>query len=166
MEGASVVDLRNLSLKGEVLEIGRDDNYIVYNFLKEQEEEISVDIVENEQEFKEESKEKYDNVVLFFFLSSLTSKKERIGLIKEIKDYIKPYGGLYIIDIEKKSLKPYKNKIKILFSEENYKELVIVETNPLLISDLNSVEELIKEDFHIKKSKSLEGVYILEGERK
>lgn len=166
MEGNSVIDLRELQLSGDVLEIGRDENYIVYNFLKEQGEDISVDIVENEKKFKEESKEKYDNIVLFFFLSTLNSKKEKLELIKEIKEYIKTSGGLYIFDIEKKSLKPYKNKIKILFSEENYKELFIVETNPLLISNLNGVEELIKEDFYIKKSKSLEGVFYLQGERK
>ncbi|WP_426349602.1 hypothetical protein ACPWSR_18000 [Alloiococcus sp. CFN-8] len=166
MDGTSVIDLRELIFKGEILEIGRDDNYIIYNFLKEQGEEVSVDIVENEEDFKEECKGKYDNIVLFFFLSSLNSKKERLGLIKEIKDYIKPSGELYIFDIEKKSLKPYKNKIKILFSEENYKELLIMETNPFLISDLNSVKELIKEDFHIKEAKSLEGVFILQGERK
>ena len=166
MEGSSVIDLRELQLKGEVLEIGRDENYIIYNFLKARGEEISVDIVENEKKFKEESKEKYDNIVLFFFLSTLNSKKERLELIKEIKDYIKFSGGLYIFDIDKKSLKPYKNKIKILFSEENYKELLIVETNPLLVSNLNAVEELIKEDFHIKKSKGLEGVFFLQGERK
>ena len=166
MEAISVIDLRELELMGEVLEIGRDDNYIVYKFLKEQGEEISVDIVENEEKFKEESKAKYDNIVLFFFLSSLNSKKEKLALIKEIKDYIKPAGKLFIFDIEKKSLKPYKNKIKILFSEENYKELLILETNPLLVSNLNSVQELIKEDFYIKKSKSLEGVFLLQRERK
>ena len=146
----SVIDLREVELSGEVLEIGRDENYIVYNFLKSDQKEISVDLVENEKEFKENNKGIYDNIVLFFFLSTLNSKKERLELIKEIKEYMKPGGRLYIFDIDKKPIKPYKNKIKILFSEENYKELFILETNPLLISNLKAIEELIKEDFYIK----------------
>ena len=166
MEGLSVIDLRELQLKGEVLEIGREENYIIYNFLKKQGEEVSVDFVEDERLFRDKARERYDNIILFFFLSTLYSKKDRIELIKEMKEYLKASGKLYIFDIDKKYLRLYKNKIKVLFSDESYKELLIIETNPLLVSNLNAIEELIKEDFHITKTKKLEGVFFLQGERK
>ena len=57
-----IIDLRNISLKGNVLDVSNNNYDIVYSLFKETFQEVSVDYVEEKSELVEE--EFYHNVFL------------------------------------------------------------------------------------------------------
>ncbi len=166
MEEEALIDLRSFSLKGDVLDIGRDNNGIIYNYIKNSKDDIIVDLVELPEEIEALKTKTHDNGILFFFLSTLRSNREKKEFLKELASYIKEDGELLLWDIEKRVLKPYKKKIKILLKKEVSREITIIEADPLLASSLRNTEELIREDFELLESKSHNGIYHIRAKRK
>ena len=159
MEEEALIDLRSFSLKGDVLDIGRDNNGIIYNYIKNSKDDIIVDLVELPEEIEALKTKTHDNGILFFFLSTLRSNREKKEFLKELASYIKEDGELLLWEIEKRVF-------QILLKKEVSREITIKEADPLLASSLRNTEELIREDFELLESKSHNGIYHIRAKRK
>lgn len=116
----SIVNMRDVSFKGSTLDVGNDNYGIIYNILKNEDDEICVDYyVEGEHDNIDNT---YDNGVLFFSLSSFSSKNEREEIIRDVWKKLKLGGSLYIWDREKNSKEIIDEKITVLMPKGKEKE--------------------------------------------
>ena len=105
-----VLDIQNEIIEGNVLDIGVENYGIVYNIIKQQNKDISIDYINGKEEKVNIEKGSYNSCVLFFSLSSLWLNNNKINLIKDIYNYLNDNGNLYIWDIDKGYKKVFQKK--------------------------------------------------------
>lgn len=123
-----VIDLKNLNIRGEVLDLGFQGKGIIYRALKKPKtidaHDETAAAVENAGDYNwvcgypdrlPFTDNSFDSIVSFFSLSIIRSNHLRRKTVKEISRVLRKNGKLYIWDnsVEKLSL-GYKKEIKVL----------------------------------------------------
>ena len=67
-----VINMKDVKFGGNTLDVGNDNYGVIYNILKGEEDEISVDYYS--EDLSNQYKNFYDNGVTFFSLSQLATK--------------------------------------------------------------------------------------------
>ena len=124
-----VINMKDVKFGGNTLDVGNDNYGVIYNILKGEEDEISVDYYS--EDLSNQYKNFYDNGVTFFSLSQLATKGERDMVLKEIWQNLKVGGNLYIWDREKRVKEIIKDNINVLMPDGTTKEFKFSNINPL-----------------------------------
>ena len=124
-----VINMKDVKFGGNTLDVGNDNYGVIYNILKGEEDEISVDYYS--EDLSNQYKNFYDNGVTFFSLSQLATKGERDMVLKEIWQNLKVGGNLYIWDREKRVKEIIKDNINVLMPDGTTKEFKFSNINTL-----------------------------------
>lgn len=151
MEKNLTIDMRNVRFKGNTLDVGNDNYGIIYNILKNIEDEISVDYYI--EDLENEYTNKYDNGVLFFSLSQLSNKAERDKVLKTIWKNLRFGGSLYIWDREKKQKEIVNDKIKVLMDKGKEKEFIFSNMSPFTEFTIYSTQKILEKYFEIQETR-------------
>lgn len=160
------INLENKPFKGNVLDIGFQNFGIVYNIYKEFNDNASIEYVNGKDEKENIKKGVYDSCILLFSFSSIWLRSSKFKLIKEINDYLKENGALYIWDIDKGFTKVFNSIIKILIPGRKLKEIYIKDLNVIKDSSKENTLSILDPFFDIVDFKASNDIYYIKAVKK
>lgn len=160
------LELSQEMFNGNVLDIGVNNNGIIYNVYKHFNKDIEVEYINGKEEEENIEKGYYDSCVLFFTLSSVLFKINKRSLLKNINEYLKEGGCVYIWDIDKGYNRIFMDRIKILLPEEKVKEINIKDINMFKDNSKETILKLLGEYFNVTDLKEKEGLYYIKAQKK
>lgn len=160
------LELQQELFKGNVLDIGVNNNGVIYNVHKYFNKDLEVEYINGKEEEKNIEKEYYDSCVLLFTLSNLYFKLNKRNLFKDIYDYLKKDGYIYIWDINKGYNKIFTSKVKILLPEQKVKEINVRDLNIFEDNSKETILKLLGEYFTVTELKEKKGLYYIKAQKK
>lgn len=160
-----MINLEDKYFNGNVLDIGLENNGIVYNLYKHNNKDFNVEYVEGKNETDNIQKNFYDSCIMFLSFSSVLFKLNKKNLIKEIHNYLKDNGVLHIWDINKGYGKTFEGTINVILPDEKVKKIDVKELNVFKDSSYKSVLHLLEENFNIILCKCKNDIYYIEAQK-
>jgi hypothetical protein len=160
------IDMQNEVLTGDILDVGLDNYGIIYNLYKLQNKNANLEYIQGREEKRFIDKESYDSCILLFSLSSIWLKLSKKNLFKDISQFLRADGLLYIWDIDKSYSKLFKGAIKIMLTENNVKEINITDLNVLKDASKESTVKLLEQHFEIIDLKAYDNVYYIKAKKR
>jgi len=159
------IDMRNLQIKGDVIDIGVKNYGIIYKMCKESFDEVALDYIIGEEKNLIE-KENYDTAILFFTLNSLPNSMKRKKLIKEAYNYIRDEGEILLWDAKKPFGKPVNLEVDVLFDNCEFETVNIRNVNPVVKMEFEKVKKIISSYFEIIEEKEGKSIFFIRARRK
>ena len=158
-----ILNLSDIKFNGDILDVG--ENYgIIYSISKDAIDEIAVTVA-NGEELATCEEEKFDTCTMFFSLSNMWRDSARYRLIKDVSQYIKKGGELYIWDINKEVGSIFNNKVMTMLPSKEIKEFQFKNLNPISKSNAEETIEMLNEEYTIVENKSWEDIYFIKAHR-
>lgn len=149
-----VIDMKDFSISGDILDISIKGNTIISEFIKNSEEEIEKDFMVLSYKDNLRGESTYDNALAFFSLSSINGKRKLDKTLEEVKRLLKKDGKIIIWDAHIKGIKNIgKMNIKVVF--KNDEEIMLpfkVKINPFRVNFIDIVKLLENNKFKIVSS--------------
>lgn len=145
-----MLDMSNINFKGNTLDVGIDNYGIIYNILKQTEDEISVDYYV--EDFNDEYRNQYDNGVLFFSLSQI-NKKNMDDVLKNIWNNIRFGGNLYLWDREKNKKETVNDKINVIMPNGEEKEIKFIDNSISSEFNIENTKKTLEKYFEIQETR-------------
>jgi hypothetical protein len=159
------IDMRNLQIKGDIIDIGVKNYGIIYKMCKESFDEVALEYVMGEEKNFIE-REFYDTAILFFTLNSLSNSLKRRKLIKEAYKYVREDGEILLWDANKFIGKAVDLEVDVLFNNCEFETVNIRNTNPLVKLDLSNVKKIISPYFDLVEEKEGKNIFFIRARRK
>lgn len=160
------INMENEIFRGNLLDVGLDNNGIVYNIYKEFNHEINIEYVSGEEEGRNIKQNYYDLCILLFSFSTILSKMKKRNIVEKIHKCLNSRGMLYMWDIDKKVGKVFNGDIKILVPGKKLKLIKIRNFNPIQDNSKESTIKLIKRYFEVEEYNFTEDIYYIKARNK
>lgn len=160
-----VISLENLKITGDILDVGGDDFGVIYNVFKEVESELSLDYADTD-DGKRLREKSFDAATLFFAMGDLGKKRNKEELIKEIVQYLKVNGEVYIWDIVKNKGEFINNTVKVILPNSKVKDFKIKKINPFLTCSMEEVEKSLEKYCKVVETKQWEELFFIKAIKK
>lgn len=166
-----VVDLKELKIKGSILDISLPGNIVVPEIIdgvnRLQEEVIEKDYITWENNEIACDMCVYDNAFAFFSLNKIGSKKSVDKIIKEVKRVLREEGKIKIWDVNVPILRMIENyKIKVHLSDEKTVKMRFkTYFNPFRLKFIDIIKLLENNGFKIISSNISGDMYYIEAEK-
>lgn len=147
--------------EGNLLDIGFNNNGILYNGYKYFNNEFDVEYINGSEEKDLVEKGFYDNCTLMFVLSNIYFKRYKEKLFKEVKQYIKKDGYLYIWDIDKDFKKCFSNKVIMKLPNNVQRDFYVRNFNILKDNSQEATVKILEKYYDILDIKNEFGVYLI-----
>ncbi len=168
MKKSAVINLKDLNIKGNVIDVAAKGNIIVSEIASKalMEANNMVDkefIAWNRKSIPCEEKY-YDYAIAFFSLSTIVNKFKLVKILKELKRVLKKDGKIIIWDAYGLGIKPSVTyELKVLISEGDIRKVKYkIAFNPFRV-EFNVVMKALKRNgFIILNSRIMDNVYHIE----
>lgn len=147
--------------EGELLDIGFDNNGILYNGYKHFNEEVDVEYINGKEEKDLIENNFYDNCTLMFVLSNINFKKSKEKLFEEVKKYSKRDGYIYIWDIDKGFKEWFNNRIIVKLPNNVQRDFCVRNFNILNDNSQESTVKILEKYYDILDIKNEFGIYFI-----
>lgn len=151
---------------GNVLDIGFDNNGIIYDLCKNIDDNMTIDYINGTQDKNRIEKNYFDSCVVFFSLMEFKTKRSKLKFFKEIAEYIKKDGILYLWDVDKPRYKSLYFKIKVFVPNKKYKEVSVKAVNPIIDASCENTRKLLQSYFNIIDLKCSDNIYYIKAQKK
>lgn len=155
-----VINMNDIEIKGDILDVSRKNSGIIYKLSKDIQEEISVDYV-NEETKNILKPKTYDACTFFFNLSSLLTNRKKECLIKDVINYLKDNGEIYIWDINKESNGFLDYNIEVALPDGELKKVVFNKYNPFISCKFEEVKKILQKYSIIEETKLWEDIFYI-----
>jgi ubiquinone/menaquinone biosynthesis C-methylase UbiE len=156
------ISLEKEIFKGNILDIGFSNHGIIYNIYKQYiDDDTSIEYLEGKEEKLRIEKEQYDVCALFLTLSDMNSTFTRKKLIKDIYNFLKSDGLLYIWDIDKGFAKIFSSIIKIVLPDKSTKQISLRDFNIFKNSSKENTIKILQDYFEILTLKNSDNIYYM-----
>lgn len=149
-----VINMRDFSVSGDILDISIKGNTIISELIKGSTEEVEKDFAVLNYKDKAEEDSVYHNALAFFSLSSINGKKKLDKTFEEIKRLLKKDGKLMIWDVHLNGIgKIGKTNIKVLLNDNE--EVILpfkLKINPFRANFVDIVKLLENNKFKVTSS--------------
>ena len=160
-----VINMNNVYIKGDILDVAKENTGIIYNISKETEEELSIDYIDADNKNILRRRE-YDACTFFFNINSIWGIKKRESLFKEVCAYLKETGEIYIWDINKERGNFIDNKVEVVLPRNKVKSIVLKNYNPLITCSFEEVKKILEKYYEIVETKMWEDIFFIKGIKK
>lgn len=164
MNKTLVVNMSYFNLNGDILDISCDEYGIIYNLSKDVIDEISLDYVD-ENNKKLLYDRKYDACTFFFNISKIFSNRKRRKMIKEVSQYIKKEGHIYLWDVNKDIRENVNSKIEIILPNGNVKTGILKNNNPFIKCGYDEIIDIVKQYYIIEETRVWENMFFIKGRK-
>lgn len=168
MKRSAVINLKNLNIKGNIIDIAAKGNTIVSEIattiLMEDEKTSEKDFIAwNKSSIPSEEKI-YDYAIAFFSLNTIGNKFKLVKIIKELKRVLKKDGRILIWDAYGLGIRPFVNyELKVLISEGDIRRMNCrINCNPLRAGFNGIIKALKRNGFAIQNSSIMGNIYHIE----
>lgn len=166
MEKNVTLQLEDELFNGNLLDIGMSNTGIIYNLYKEFNVNPTIEYIDGKHEEDRIEEKYYDNCVLLFTLSQIYFESSRKELIKNINNYLKEKGKIYIWDVNKGYNKLVNLNIKIISSKTKEKKITFKDSKIFLSSNKKAILKILSEYFNIIEEMEDEDIYYIKAEKK
>lgn len=153
------ISLEKEIFRGNILDVGMDNNGIIYNVYKYYDEDLDVDYLEGKEDNEILKSEYYDACVLFFSLHNIFNLNKKKKLIKNINQCLRENGYMYIWDVDKKPLKSLKTNVKVSLPDKSLKNLKINCSNPFTNNSKEKIMNILKDSFEVLDTKHSDDIF-------
>ncbi|EET86846.1 conserved hypothetical protein [Clostridium carboxidivorans P7] len=160
------LNMENQIFKGNVLDIGFENNGIIYNVCKEGSEDININYITGKEEETNVKNNFYDICILFFSFSSIWFKMNKKSFIKNIYNYLNKDGILYIWDIDKGYKKTFSGTINVTIPGNKIKQIKIKDLNIFKDNSKDNTVSILENYFDITEGNALNGIYYIKAKKK
>jgi hypothetical protein len=160
-----VIDMQDVYIKGDILDVAKENTGIIYSISKETEEELSIDYINANNKNILRRKE-YDACTFFFNINSIWGIKRRENLVKEVYTYLKEKGEIYIWDIKKERGDFIDNKVEVMLPRDKVKNIVLKNYNPLITCSFEEIKKILEKYYEIEETKMWEDIFFIRGIKK
>lgn len=161
-----IINLQREVLTGNVLDIGNENNGVIYSIYKHYNDEATLDYISGREEKKEIEKNSYDTSILLFSLRNIWFKNNKKRFIKEVHEFLKKDGIIHIWDIDKPYNKALRCSIKVLLPENKMKIINVKELNLFKDNSKESILKLLKDYFEVIDFKCSDNIYYIKAKKK
>jgi len=160
-----VINMQEVYIKGDILDVAKENTGIIYNISKRTEEELSIDYIDaNNKNILRRSK--YDACTFFFNINSIWGIKRRESLFKEVYSYLKENGEIYIWDIKKERGDFIDNNVEVMLPRNKLKTIELKNYNPLITCDFEEIKKILEKYYEIEETKMWEDIFFIRGVKK
>lgn len=160
------LDMRDVKFKGDVLDVAMGNYGVIYNIIKDNQDEISIDYISEENKGDELNNKKYETAVIFFSLSKIWNAAERKRLLFEIWQKLDEAGELYIWDYEKKQKEVINEKVEVKLPNNIMKSFNFNNRNPFSEFSLETSKKILEKYYEIEETRVCNGIIYLKAKRK
>lgn len=151
---------------GNVLDIGFENNGIVYDLCKNTDDNMTIDYINGMSEKNRIEKNYFDSCVMFFSLMEFKTKKSKLKFFKEISEYIKKDGILYLWDVDKPRFKTFLIKLRVFVPSKKCKKITVNAFNPVIDASCENTRRLLQNYFDIIDLKCSDNIYYIKAQKK
>ncbi|MGH4118717.1 class I SAM-dependent methyltransferase [Clostridium sp.] len=156
------ISLEKEIFKGNILDIGFSNHGIIYNIYKQYlDDSSSIEYLEGKEEKIRIEKGQYDVCALFLTLSDMKYAHTRKKIIKDIYEFLKPEGLLYIWDIDKGFFKTFNSTIKVVLPDKSTKQISTKDFNIFKNSSKENTIKILKPYFEVLTLKNSDNIYYM-----
>ncbi|MGL5575509.1 MAG: hypothetical protein ACRDCW_08220 [Sarcina sp.] len=156
----TVVNLKYLDLKGDLLDVSLDETGVIYNLIKSKNsDEINLSYLKDLN-----SKEVFDCCTMFFSLGKL-NRIDSNKLLENIEKLIKKDGELYIWDRIKTKNEFIRDNIFVKLPDGTEKKFQLMNLNPFYEFNHLRCEELLENKFLIKETLVWDNVIYIKAQK-
>lgn len=166
MEKNVTLQLEDELFNGNLLDIGMSNTGIIYNIYKEFNAKPTIEYIDGKYEENKIEEKYYDNCVMLFTLSQVYFESSRKELIKNINNYLKEKGKIYIWDLNKGYNKLVNLNIKIISSKTKEKNIIFKDNKIFMNSNKKATLKILSEYFNIIEEIEDEDIYYIKAEKK
>ncbi|MPM29216.1 hypothetical protein SDC9_75756 [bioreactor metagenome] len=153
------VSLEKEVFRGNILDVGLDNNGVIYNVYKYHDEDLDVDYLEGRENTRSMRSDYYDSCILFFSLHNIVNGREKKKLFEHISECLKNNGYVYIWDIDKKPLQTFRGNIKVSLPDKTLKDFKINCLNPFTNNSKEKIINVLKEFFEVLDIKYSDNIF-------
>lgn len=168
MKKRAVINLKELNIKGNIIDIAAKGNTIVSEIaatvLTEENNILDKDFISWNKKYIQCEEMVYDYAIAFFSLNTIGNRFKLIKILKELKRVLKMNGRILIWDAYGTGIKPSVNyELKVLISEGDIKRIKCrVKFNPCRVT-FNGLLKLLKRNgFKVQNSRIMDNIYYIE----
>lgn len=162
------IDLRELDIKGNVLDIGLEGCGIMYNIYKLniKNSHFDVDYGEGKKDISKINKNYYDYCLCFFSLRYLLTLNEKNDLINFIWDSLRKDGFIYIWEMNKGFGKYFNGIIRVMLPDRSIKRVKLIDLNIFKDTSKEAAIKLLSDKFDIIDINQWDGIYFIKAKKK
>lgn len=153
------VSLEKEVFRGNILDVGLDNNGVIYNVYKYYDEELDVDYLEGRENTENMKSDYYDSCILFFSLHNIVNGRDKKKLFEHISECLRNNGYVYIWDIDKKPLQTFRGNIKVSLPDKTLKDFKINCLNPFTNNSKEKIINVLKEFFEVLDIKHSDNIF-------
>ena len=165
MKKTLVVNMNYVDIEGDILDLSCDENGVIYSISKDIEAELSVDYVDENSREKLKGR-KYDACTFFFNLNNMWRRRQKDSIIKEVKNYLKEDGKIYLWDVNKERGKKIDNKVEIILPNGKIKGGVLRNNNIFTSCNYEEILKILEKYYIIEDSKVWEEMFFIKAKYK
>ena len=144
----TVVNLKYIDLKGDLLDVSLDETGIIYNLIKSKNrKEITLNYLKN----LDNKQEKFDCCTIFFSLGKL-NKNDSKSLLKDVGNFLKKDSEIYIWDRIKEKNEIVRDNVFVKLPDDIEKSFQLMNLNPFYEFNYFRCEELLKNEYLIEET--------------
>ncbi|MGL4655589.1 MAG: hypothetical protein ACRCWM_06885 [Sarcina sp.] len=157
----TVVNLKYIDLKGDLLDVSLEETGVIYNLIKSRNsDDISLSCLNN----LDNKDEQFDCCTMFFSLGKLNRIDSKV-LIEDIEKLIRKDGCLYIWDRIKMKNEIIRDNIFVKMPDDTEKKFQLMNFNPFYEFNYTRCEELLQNKFLIKETLIWDNVIYIKAEK-
>lgn len=153
------VSLEKEVFRGNILDVGLDNNGVIYNVYKYYDEDLDVDYLEGQENTENMKSDYYDSCILFFSLHNIVNGREKKKLLQHINECLRNNGYVYVWDIDKKPLQTFRGNIKVSLPDKTLKDFKINCLNPFTNNSKEKIINVLKEFFEVLDIKHSDNIF-------
>ncbi|EDS77434.1 class I SAM-dependent methyltransferase [Clostridium massiliodielmoense] len=166
MNNEIIINMEEEVLNGDILDIGMDNNGVIYNIYKNSNTDFNVEYIDDKNGLNFIKNNSYDVCAMFLSFSSIMLKANKKRFVKKIYEYLREGGVFYIWDLDKKYGRILNQSVKVKISDDMIKEIIFKEFNILKESSYESTKNILNDFFDIIDFKCLNGVYYIKAQKR
>lgn len=156
-----LLEIDREAFKGELLDIGLDNDGIVYNMYKQFNGHNKIEYLHGKQQQDKIKKNYYDNCIMLFSFSAIWFKINRREIIKKIHSYLKDNGTLHIWEVNKGYGKISHCTVAIPFPDNKLKQIKITDLNIVKDNSISAIKSIVEACFSIEDMKINEDIFYI-----
>jgi hypothetical protein len=162
------IDLRELDIRGNVLDVGLESCGIIYNIYKLNIEgsRFDVEYGEGKSGMTEVEANYYNSCVCFFSFRYLMMVREKSKLTDFISKSLKEDGILYVWELNKGYGKYFNGIIRVMLPDRTIKRIRLTDVNIFNDISIKSTIKILSGKFDILDTKEWDGIYFIKAKKK
>lgn len=168
MRKSAVINLKDLNIKGNIIDVAAKGNTIVSEIaatvLMEDEETLDKDFIPWNRKSISCEEGIYDYAIAFFSLNTIGNRFKLVKIIRELKKVLKKDGRILIWDAYRTGIRPSViYELKVLILDGNIRRVKCrIKFNPFRVS-FNGVMKMLKRNgFTIHNNSIMDNIYHIE----